>query len=170
MIQRLLANLTGEGPKYPNLSEDAVIVSTDLLPSTIAELNLNHVKAIATDAGGWTSHMAIIARGLGLPLLSDCVTSISARVPAIGSLSMRGVVKWSCIRRKKLSRSISSRAHGAVLARRAPSSADLLRLSTVSRSRCARTSNCRRSFRRCVISARVAWDCFVPSFSCRARD
>jgi phosphoenolpyruvate-protein phosphotransferase (PTS system enzyme I) len=66
VIQRLLANLTGEGPKYPNLLEDAVIVSTELLPSTIAELNLNHVKAIATDAGGWTSHMAIIARGLGL--------------------------------------------------------------------------------------------------------
>jgi phosphoenolpyruvate-protein phosphotransferase len=66
VIQRLLANLTGESPKYPNLSEDAVIVSTDLLPSTIAELNLNHVKAIATDAGGWASHMAIIARGLGL--------------------------------------------------------------------------------------------------------
>src|SRR5687768_12526146 len=67
VIQRLIANLTGEGPKYPNLSEDAVIVSPDLLPSTIPELNLNHVKAIATDAGGWTSHMAIIARGLGLP-------------------------------------------------------------------------------------------------------
>ena len=66
VIQRLLANLTGEGPKYPNLSEDAVIVSPDLLPSTIAELNLQHVKAIATDAGGWTSHMSIIARGLGL--------------------------------------------------------------------------------------------------------
>ena len=66
VIQRLLSNLTGEGPRYPNLSEDAVIVSPDLLPSTIAELNLNHVKAIATDAGGWTSHMAIIARGLGL--------------------------------------------------------------------------------------------------------
>jgi phosphotransferase system enzyme I (PtsI) len=66
VIQRLLANLTGEGPKYPNLSEDAVIVARDLLPSTIAELNLNHVRAIATDTGGWTSHMAIIARGLGL--------------------------------------------------------------------------------------------------------
>ena len=66
VIQRLLANLTGEGPKYPNLFEDAVVVSPDLLPSTIAELNLSHVKAIATDAGGWTSHMAIIARGLGL--------------------------------------------------------------------------------------------------------
>ena len=66
VIQRLLANLTGEGRTYPKLSEDAVIVAPDLLPSTIAELDLNHVKAIATDAGGWTSHMAIIARGLGL--------------------------------------------------------------------------------------------------------
>jgi phosphotransferase system enzyme I (PtsI) len=66
VIQRLLANLTGEGLKYPNLSEDAVIVAPDLLPSTVAELDLNHIKAIATDSGGWTSHMAIIARGLGL--------------------------------------------------------------------------------------------------------
>lgn len=66
VIQRLLANLTGEGLKYPNLQEDAVIVATDLLPSTVAELDVNQVKAIATDSGGWTSHMAIIARGLGL--------------------------------------------------------------------------------------------------------
>jgi len=66
VIQRLLANLIGEGLSHPKLSEDAVIVAQDLLPSTIAELDLDHVKAIATDAGGWTSHMAIIARGLGL--------------------------------------------------------------------------------------------------------
>jgi phosphotransferase system enzyme I (PtsI) len=52
--------------KYPNLSEDAVIVAPDLLPSAVAELDRTHVKAIATDSGGWTSHMAIIARGLGL--------------------------------------------------------------------------------------------------------
>ncbi|HEV8371303.1 MAG TPA: phosphoenolpyruvate--protein phosphotransferase [Pyrinomonadaceae bacterium] len=66
VIQRLLANLTGEGRSHPKLSEDAVIVAQDLLPSTIAELDLSHVRAIATDSGGWTSHMAIIARGLGL--------------------------------------------------------------------------------------------------------
>ncbi|HJX93203.1 MAG TPA: phosphoenolpyruvate--protein phosphotransferase [Pyrinomonadaceae bacterium] len=66
VIQRLLANLSGEVRGHPKLSDDAVIVAQDLLPSTIAELDLNHVKAIATDAGGWTSHMAIIARGLGL--------------------------------------------------------------------------------------------------------
>ncbi len=66
VIQRLLANLTGERRNKTQLSEDAVIVAQDLLPSTIAELDLDHVKAIATDAGGWTSHMAIITRGLGL--------------------------------------------------------------------------------------------------------
>jgi phosphoenolpyruvate-protein phosphotransferase (PTS system enzyme I) len=66
VIQRLLANLRGEERTHPKLSEDAVIVAQDLLPSTIAELDLKYVKAIATDAGGWTSHMAIIARGLGL--------------------------------------------------------------------------------------------------------
>ena len=66
VIQRLLANLTGEARSQPKLTEDAVIVAQDLLPSTIAELDLNHVRAIATDGGGWTSHMAIIARGLGL--------------------------------------------------------------------------------------------------------
>ncbi|HET6863472.1 MAG TPA: phosphoenolpyruvate--protein phosphotransferase [Pyrinomonadaceae bacterium] len=66
VIQRLLANLTGEERTYPSLSEDAVIVAQDILPSTVAELDLKYVKAIATDAGGWTSHMSIIARGLGL--------------------------------------------------------------------------------------------------------
>lgn len=66
VVQRLIATLRGEDQSHSNLSEDAVVVAKDLLPSTIAELDLNHVKAIATDSGGWTSHMAIIARGLGL--------------------------------------------------------------------------------------------------------
>ena len=66
VVQRLLANLSGEDRAYPSFFEDSVIVSPDLLPSTIAELDLGHVRAIATDAGGWTSHMSIIARALGL--------------------------------------------------------------------------------------------------------
>ncbi len=37
------------------------------MPSTLAELDFAHVKAVATDVGGWTSHTAIIARGLGIP-------------------------------------------------------------------------------------------------------
>jgi phosphotransferase system enzyme I (PtsI) len=42
-------------------------VSEELLPSEIAELDLDYARAVATDAGGWTSHMAILARGLGIP-------------------------------------------------------------------------------------------------------
>ncbi len=69
VIHRVLVALSGERPQYRNLSEDAVIVSEDLLPSAVAELDLQHARAIATDAGGWTSHTAIIARGLGIPAI-----------------------------------------------------------------------------------------------------
>src|SRR5438034_2657967 len=67
VMQRLLVNLSGERPEYGNLFVDAIIVSPDLLPSAVAELDLQRARAIATDTGGWTSHMAIIARGLGIP-------------------------------------------------------------------------------------------------------
>ena len=56
-------------PHYRELSADAVIVAEDLLPSAVAELDLEHARAIVTDAGGWTSHTAIIARGLGIPAI-----------------------------------------------------------------------------------------------------
>jgi phosphoenolpyruvate-protein phosphotransferase (PTS system enzyme I) len=67
VVQRLLVALSGERPQERNLTEDAVIVSQELLPSTVAELDLKYARAIVTDTGGWTSHTAIIARGLGIP-------------------------------------------------------------------------------------------------------
>ena len=67
VIQRLLVALSGAQHQHHNLSEDAVIVSQDLLPSAVAELDVEHARAIATDSGGWTSHTAILARGMGIP-------------------------------------------------------------------------------------------------------
>lgn len=67
VTQRILSALTGNKPQYANLTRDAVVVSADLSPSAVAELDLQHARAITTDAGGWTSHTAIIARGLGIP-------------------------------------------------------------------------------------------------------
>lgn len=67
VMQRLLVALSGAQPGNRNLSEDAVIVSQDLLPSAVAELDLEHVRALVTDTGGWTSHTAILARGVGIP-------------------------------------------------------------------------------------------------------
>ncbi len=67
VMRRLLVALSGAQPANRNLSEDAVIVSQDLLPSAVAELDLEHARALATDTGGWTSHTAILARGVGIP-------------------------------------------------------------------------------------------------------
>jgi phosphotransferase system enzyme I (PtsI) len=67
VTQRILVALSGEGPDYRKLTKDAIVVAEDLLPSAVAELNFEHAHAIATDSGGWTSHTAIIARGLRIP-------------------------------------------------------------------------------------------------------
>ena len=68
VMQRLLVTLGGGERPHPRLlKEDAVVVAENLLPSAVAELDFEHARAIATDAGGWTSHTAIIARGLGIP-------------------------------------------------------------------------------------------------------
>ena len=67
VMQRLLIALGGGVPQDRALSEDAVIVAQDLLPSAVANLDLEHARALATDSGGWTSHTAILARGVGIP-------------------------------------------------------------------------------------------------------
>jgi phosphotransferase system enzyme I (PtsI) len=70
VTQRVIVALSGESnPGYRKLTEDAVIVAEDLLPSAVAELDFEYARAIATDAGGWTSHTAIIARGLKIPAI-----------------------------------------------------------------------------------------------------
>jgi phosphotransferase system enzyme I (PtsI) len=66
VTRRLLVALSGEAQPR-RLTEDAIIVAEELLPSAAAELDFSRVRAIASDAGGWTAHTAIIARGLGIP-------------------------------------------------------------------------------------------------------
>ncbi|HET6890641.1 MAG TPA: phosphoenolpyruvate--protein phosphotransferase [Pyrinomonadaceae bacterium] len=67
VAQRLLLALSGERLPHRQMSKDAVVVSQDLLPSVVAGLDFEFARALATDSGGWTSHTAIIARGLGIP-------------------------------------------------------------------------------------------------------
>lgn len=67
VIRRILVALSGEDSPNARLTHDAIIVAEELMPSAAAELDFAHVKAIASDGGGWTSHTAIIARGLGIP-------------------------------------------------------------------------------------------------------
>lgn len=65
--ERSLIKPSGDFSRRLRMIPDAVIVAEELLPSAVAELDLTRVRAFVTDIGGWTSHTAIIARGLGIP-------------------------------------------------------------------------------------------------------
>jgi len=66
--RRLLRNLLGEKrEELKNLAQEVVLIAHDLTPSQTASLDTEKVKGFATDAGGRTSHTAIVARALGIP-------------------------------------------------------------------------------------------------------
>ena len=50
-----------------NLTEEVIIIAHDLMPSEAVAMNKQLVKGIAMDAGGPTSHTAILARSFGIP-------------------------------------------------------------------------------------------------------
>lgn len=60
LLQRDKENLS-------NLTEERVLVTHDLMPSDAVAMNKRMVQAIVMDAGGKTSHTAIIARSFEIP-------------------------------------------------------------------------------------------------------
>ncbi|MCH3917841.1 MAG: phosphoenolpyruvate--protein phosphotransferase [Spirochaetia bacterium] len=66
--QHLVAELLGKKrPSLGNLNDDVILVADSLLPSEMLSIDKKHVKAIALDTGGRTSHVAIFARSFGIP-------------------------------------------------------------------------------------------------------
>jgi phosphotransferase system enzyme I (PtsI) len=66
--KRLLRNLTGQKRQaLSRLTRDIAVLAHDLTPSQTAGMDRTHVAGLATDAGGQTSHTAIVARALGIP-------------------------------------------------------------------------------------------------------
>ncbi len=62
-----------QGVAHHNLSElgsDIIIIGHDLTPSEAVRLGRQHVVAFAVETGGQTSHTAIIARDLNIPLVT----------------------------------------------------------------------------------------------------
>lgn len=66
---RVLDHLSGAVQEHDleKLSEPCILVAHDLAPSVTALLDLKHVLGFATEAGGKTSHTAIMARKMGIP-------------------------------------------------------------------------------------------------------
>ncbi|MDE2456238.1 MAG: phosphoenolpyruvate--protein phosphotransferase, partial [Burkholderiales bacterium] len=67
--RRVLVRLCGEPVAAAALPAGAVVLAEDLLPSQFAALADAGVAAIATALGGPTSHVAILARARGIPML-----------------------------------------------------------------------------------------------------
>jgi len=77
---RLLRNLAGgEKDQLKKLDREVILIASDLSPSDTVNLSPDTVKGFCTDIGGRTSHVAIVARSLGLPAVVG-MQAISATV------------------------------------------------------------------------------------------
>jgi phosphotransferase system enzyme I (PtsI) len=79
--KRLLGNLLGQRREHlKQLSDSVILLAHDLTPSETASLDRGRVHAFATEAGGRTSHTAIVAGVLEIPAvvgLGKFVTDVS---------------------------------------------------------------------------------------------
>lgn len=79
--RRLLKHLLGKKREdIEHLTEEVVIIARELSPIQTAGFDREFVKGIASDAGGRTSHAAIVARSLGIPAvvaLEDLTSLVS---------------------------------------------------------------------------------------------
>ena len=64
LLRRLLG---GKRESVESLTEEVIVVARELSPTQTAGFNKEFVKGITSDAGGRTSHAAIVARSLGIP-------------------------------------------------------------------------------------------------------
>jgi phosphoenolpyruvate-protein phosphotransferase (PTS system enzyme I) len=66
--RRILGHLLErERPSLAEIADDVVLVARDLLPSDMISMNRARVKAVVTESGGRTSHVAILARAFEIP-------------------------------------------------------------------------------------------------------
>ncbi len=77
--ERLLYACKGISPDiFSTLIRPSIIIAKDLNPSDTLGMDMNYVKGFITEQGGITSHVAIIAKNLGLPALVGVSGILSA--------------------------------------------------------------------------------------------
>src|SRR5689334_2004149 len=76
-VLSLLLDLPNRDPVTLPPGSNAILVTHDLTPSLTVQLDRSTIAAIATDAGTRTSHVAILARSLGLPAIVGLRTATS---------------------------------------------------------------------------------------------
>ena len=95
-VLSILLGLPDHDPVDLPPGASAILVTHDLTPSLTVQLERHSIVAIATDAGTRTSHVAILARSLGLPAVVGLRTATSElhggeRVVLDGSTGMLAI-------------------------------------------------------------------------------
>jgi phosphocarrier protein FPr/phosphocarrier protein len=67
--RRVLLAMVGGGAALPDLFEASIVVADDIGISELSRLPAERVAGLSTVRGGETSHLAIVARALGIPAL-----------------------------------------------------------------------------------------------------
>jgi phosphotransferase system enzyme I (PtsI) len=71
--RRVLGKLIGmTRDRLARLTEPVIVIAHELTPGEAAAFDLTKVLAMATDAGGRTSHTSIVAAALGIPVVVGC--------------------------------------------------------------------------------------------------
>ncbi len=84
--RRVLALLTGYPMEAPDLPENAILVARELTPSDTAAFDPEKIAGFCTLGSGATSHVAIIARSLGIPsvaAIDQRIFDVADGTPAI---------------------------------------------------------------------------------------
>ena len=105
--ERVLTCLLGESSSQRTFPEDCIVVCRDLNPSETVQLDRQRVKGLCLSQGGPTSHVAILARSLGIPSLC-----------AVGS---------ACLELKEESLVVLDAENGVLLCEPSPAELDIAR-------------------------------------------
>ena len=88
--RRLLIKLMGkERVRLADLTEPVALIAHDLTPSQTASLDRTKVRGIAIDAGGRTSHTAILANSMGIPAVVG-LENITAEISSGDTVIING--------------------------------------------------------------------------------
>jgi len=69
--QKLISILSDKKTvEFSELKEDSILVIRELLPSQVCDIVKSGIQAIITESGGFNSHAAILARAVGIPMIT----------------------------------------------------------------------------------------------------
>jgi phosphotransferase system enzyme I (PtsP) len=71
LARRLLRHLTGDGHVAESLPRDAILVARNMGPAELLDYGREKLLGLALEDAAATSHVAIVARSMGLPLVSS---------------------------------------------------------------------------------------------------